>query len=98
MEPLTASIHVGAIFNDVTELKHVCKQYVINNNIEFKTLKSDTRRYTIHCKGSTCDWHLHATNIENTNRFAIRKLHEEHGCFGLMHTKHQQVTKGFIAT
>jgi MULE transposase domain/MuDR family transposase/SWIM zinc finger len=97
METEASILRVGTIFNDSAELKHACKQYAIQNNIEFVTLKSDSRRYTVKCKDPDCSWHLHATNIENTRRFSIKKLDEEHNCFGLMHTKHKQVTKDFIA-
>jgi len=76
----------------------LCKAHTIQANFEFVTVKSDKRRYTIECKDEDCSWQLHATNVENTCHFVIRKLSETHDCFGLIHTRYKQVINTFIAT
>src|SRR5579859_6432845 len=97
MDPHPSPLCVGAVFNDISDLKMACKLHAIQTNFEFSTVKSDRRRYTIKCKDEDCHWHLHASNIENTHRFMIKKLCETHDCFGLMRTVHKQVTHVFIA-
>ena len=93
-----SSLQVGTIFNNAAELKLACKAHAIQANFEFVTVKSDKRRYKIKCKDEDCGWKLHASNVENTCRFGIKKLGETPNCFGLMQTTHKQVTNTFIAT
>ena len=98
MDPHPSLLQVRTVYNTATKLKLACKAHAIQANFEFVTVKSDKRRYTIKCKDEDCSWQLHATNVENTCRFRIRKLSETHDCFGLIHTRHKQVTNTFIAT
>ena len=92
------TFHVGDIFNKKSDLQLTCKEYTIQANIEFKTVKSDNRHYSIKCKGTDCNWRLYASNIENTCRFAIKIYEGQHNCYGLFLTSHKQVTESFIAS
>jgi len=79
-------LQVGTIFNNAVKLKLAFKAHPIQANFEFVTVKSDKRRYTIKCKYKDCGLQLHASNVENTCRFRIKRLSETHDCFGLMQT------------
>ena len=92
------ALHAGTEFANLETLKMACKHYAINTHFEFLTIKSDTKRYTIKCNVPECPWNLHASAVENTQRFSIRTIEEPHTCFGLMKTTHKQVTSVFIAT
>jgi len=97
MEPQSPTVTVGSDFESLEHLKQACRELAILNTFEYNTLKSDKTRYTIACKSEGCQWYLHATPVETTSIFRIRKYTEKHDCFGLNHRGHIQATETFIA-
>src|SRR5271169_675491 len=96
MEPQPPTFTVGSDFESLEQLKHACRELAILNTFEYKTLKSDKTHYTIACKDENCQWYLHATSVETTSIFHIRKYMEQYDCFGLNHRGHIQATEIFI--
>jgi len=88
---------LGIDFESAELLKHACHLYAIEHTFEFKTLKSEKRRYTIACKKEGCAWYLHATSVEGTSIFRVHSFRNEHTCVGLNHHGHAQATATFLA-
>lgn len=97
MELQPPTVTVGSDFESLEHLKQACHELTILDTFEYNTLKLDKTRYTIACKSEDCQWYLHATPVETTSVFRIRKYMEKHDCFGLNHRGHIQATETFIA-
>ena len=58
------SFAIGDQFDTIQQLKILCKQYALQENFEFTTLKSCKTCYTIKCSSTEgCPWYLHAPLI-----------------------------------
>ena len=70
-------------------------------NMSFKTRSNSglfalpQRSYVIACKAN--ERNLHATSVEKSSIFQIRKLNVDHSCFGLQHNGNQEATYVFLA-
>ena len=94
LPPLT----IDAVYDTIQGLKVACKTHALARFFEFNTVKSDKRRYTITCKANNCHWRLHATSIENSKRFRVRILSENHDCFAMNHVSHANASEDYIAS
>jgi len=94
LPPLT----IDAVYDTIQGLKIACKKHAVARFFEFNTVKSDKRRYTIKCKANNCHWRLHATSIENSKRFRVRILSENHDCFAMNHVSHANASEDYIAS
>ena len=97
MEPQSRILALGVDFDNIKSVKHACKETAVGGTFEFKTLKSEKRRYIIACKAEGCPWYLHATPVEDTFIFHIRSFVNEHSCRDIGHLGHAQATSSFLA-
>src|SRR5436309_5833828 len=47
-------LQINSEFADLNTLKQVCREAAVEGNFEYKTVKSDKKRYTISCKVDDC--------------------------------------------
>ena len=90
-------IRLDADFDGAEAPKNACREYAIQNAVEFRTVRSPNMRYLIACKVTNCPWRLYATSVEKSSIFRIRRLSADHSCFGLQHTGNQEATYAFLA-
>ena len=91
LPPLT----IDAVYDTIQGLKVACKTHAVARFFEFNTVKSDKSRYTITCKANNCHWRLHAISIENSKRFRVRILSENHDCFAMNHVSHTNASVSY---
>jgi MuDR family transposase len=94
LPPLTTD----AVYDTIQRLKVTGKTHALARFFEFNTVKSDKRRYTIICKANNCHWRLHAISIENSKRFRVRTLSENHNCFDMNHVSYANASEDYIAS
>jgi MuDR family transposase. len=85
MQPPTSTLHVGAAFDSLQDVKNACKAYSIENAFEYRVLKANKHRYTITCKAEDCTWRLHASSVKESSIYRIKTYEAEHTCFGIGH-------------
>src|SRR5579859_90258 len=98
MDAEPSPLAIGAVYNSIADLKAACKKFAVARFFEFKTIKSDTRRYTLQCKANDCHWRLHAASIEDSKRYRVKILSEKHDCFAMNHISHANASEDYIAS
>ena len=89
-------LNVGNTFDSLSELKHTCAAFAIQNTFEFKTIRASVDRYEILCKSVDCQWRVYARSVKGSSLFRIRSANLVHDCFGMHHLSHQNMSSSFI--
>src|SRR5262249_28130074 len=83
--------------DSLSELKHTCTTFAIQNAFEFKTIRASTDHYEVLCKSVDYQWRVYARSVKGSSLFRIRSANLVHDCFGMHHFSHQNMSSSFIA-
>ncbi|KAK4774182.1 hypothetical protein SAY87_029201 [Trapa incisa] len=72
---------IGQEFKSVSEFREALQKYAIANRFGYRLKKNDTNRATGRCTIEGCSWKIHASWVQTTETFTIKKM-EAHTCGG----------------
>ena len=64
-------IEVNALFPDVVTFRNALRHFVIKNEFEVQTLKSDKKRFMGRCKHPDCPWRIRASILQDNKTFMV---------------------------
>ncbi|PKI72699.1 hypothetical protein CRG98_006907 [Punica granatum] len=73
---------VGQEFKSVSEFREALQKYAIANRFGYRLKKNDTNRASGTCAIDGCSWKIHASWVQATETFTIKKMEESHTCGG----------------
>lgn len=73
---------VGQEFKSVSEFREALQKYAIAHRFGYRLKKNDTNRATGRCTIEGCSWKIHASWVQATETFTIKKMVESHTCGG----------------
>jgi len=93
-------LYVNQQFESNHQLKSAVKAYAVSEHFEFKTVKSDSTRYTVICKNEAqgCPWRLHASRLEDNSAIFQIKTLSTHNCTGTMTLRNREANPAWIAS
>ncbi|XP_020111463.1 uncharacterized protein LOC109726337 [Ananas comosus] len=90
-------VDYGVKYPDVNSFRSALHQFAVQNQFQFKIIKSDQSRVTARCTTEGCGWRIHAARIRGEATFQIKTLQSEHTCEVVNRCGNKNATKGWIA-
>ena len=85
------------IFNNKEALVLACRMKALHERFQFDTKYSDSKRYSIVCRGEDCPWRLYAVGSSKSESFKVTKFIDEHKCTSLVILpNHRQAKKSVL--
>lgn len=73
---------VGQEFKSVSEFREALQKYAIAHRFGYRLKKNDTNRATGRCAIEGCSWKIHASWVQATETFTVKKMEDTHSCGG----------------
>ena len=70
----------GMVFATKLAVRHALTWYAVQENFNFKTEHSDSKRLMVSCKDDSCPWLVRAIYCKGDNAWKIRKCKGPHTC------------------
>ena len=97
-DPTCKELKAGLLYKDKETLKTVITFYAIQNNFQYRVIRSCSKKYNLQCLDDTCNWMMKASKYRNTNIFLIRKFIDTHTCsFEVRYGSQRQGTSQVVA-
>ncbi|XP_062099711.1 uncharacterized protein LOC133805545 [Humulus lupulus] len=74
------TIEQGQIYKDKNTIKSDLSYYAMLHNFQFKTKRSEPRKYLVTYVDDTCNWFVRASKYKNQDLFKVQKCIPNHTC------------------
>ncbi|XP_050111795.1 uncharacterized protein LOC126590369 [Malus sylvestris] len=94
---IDGDIMVGQLYSSKKELQKQLAMIAMRKNYEFKVERSTKDRLEIRCVDHNCKWRLHATKLQVSEFFEVRKFETNHSCsLDVVQRDHRQASSSVV--